>query len=267
MFASLKRKLDDRIGVDSEKGLWNTSILLIFCGLTYLGLTLIDSRQVLGVNTWIKPSKFAFSIASYTINLAYILPKLDISKLKIKLLSRITWVFMWIEFALISMQAARGVQSHFNTDTGFDITVYALMGVSIVLALIPAFFTTYYLFTRSKVKNILYSLSLKWGMVLLILGSAYGGKISAGDGHSVGAEDGTPGISYLGWSKEFGDVRVAHFLAIHGIHVFLTIALFLNKQAKINNALVLKIVIFMYYLFTLGVLVLNEVGKSVFAYI
>lgn len=262
MFFQAKKYFDSKLRIISDAALWNTTWLFIITGIIYLLLSLIDDRQVLGINTWLKPSKFAFSLASYTILLAYIIPLLDVSKRTVRWLSRLSVWFLIFEYFLISMQAARGVRSHFNSDTGFDILVYGLMGFSIVVALIPAIFITYYLFTKSKVKNKLYALALRYGMVILLLGSSYGGKVSSGEGRSVGAGDATSGIPYFNWSTEFGDLRVAHFLAIHAVHIFLLVAWALDSLHIKISKWILILVMTLYFLLTIGVMLMNEAGNS-----
>ncbi len=262
MFTKLKNNIDAKISIKSNGLLWNTTVFFVVSGFIFLLLMLVDHRQVLGINTWIKPSKFAFSLASYTMTLAFILPKLDITKKAISRLTNVTSWFLILEFLLITMQAGRGVRSHFNKEAVFDSIVYGLMGLSIVIALIPAIYITYYLFTRSKIVNKLYSKANQFGMIILLFGSSYAGKVSSGDGHSVGADDSTAGIPYLNWSTKFGDLRVAHFLAIHGIHVFLIVAWILNKCKIRYSKLLMYIFIALYFILCMGVLIMNELGNS-----
>ena len=76
--------------------------------------------------------------------------------------------------------------------------------------------------------------SLRLGMLISVIGSATGGmmilpspqqiammraneKITAVGAHTVGAPDGGPGLPGVGWSVEHGDLRIPHFLGLHGL--------------------------------------------------
>jgi hypothetical protein len=208
--------------------LWRVGVLHWVLLLLSLVGWVFDPRLVGGVNPWIKPIKFDLSIVVYLWTMAWILAELP--KPFATRVSRGMAASMIVETILIGTQAARGVRSHFNSDSAFDIAVYALMGIVIMY--------NYWLLVRVTVKFLkgaflvpgAYLLSIRLGLLTLLLGNAFGVYMSAANqGHSVGVADGGPGLPILNWSTVAGDLRVAHFLGLHGIQILLLVGWWVSR--------------------------------------
>lgn len=190
-----------------------------------------DVRTILGLDPWIKPQKFAVSLAVFLGTMGWIL---RMHKLPRWFDRGVAWVLVGmavVELGLISMQSARGVRSHFNISSAFDGTVYGVMGVAVILATI-AVFVVACMPLRSTAdggpKGDGVRAGIRAGEVLFLMGCAWGVFMSPRTGHSIGGTDGGPGLPYVNWSTQHGDTRVAHFLLLHGLQVMPLIGLALD---------------------------------------
>lgn len=213
--------------------------LLIFSGLAFAALfaalaviSIFDSTQILAINRWIKPMKFASSIAIYLWTLAIYLYFLqDFAKSKI-VIAVGAIAMMTGEIVLIVMQAARGTTSHFNLKTPFDSAVFAAMGLMILInSLLLLYLTFLYFRARFDLPRAIVW-GFKFGLIVLLLGSVEGGYMSAQFGHGVGAADGGAGLPFVNWSTTGGDLRVAHFLGLHAFQAIPLAALVFTRWRK-----------------------------------
>jgi len=199
--------------------LFRTALLHLGLAVLFGFLAAVDPREILGVGRWIKPLKFALSIALYLGTLGWILGKLPPATRGIRIISWGAIIAMVIETVGIAGQAARGTTSHFNNATAFDGTVFSLMGLAIFgNTLLVAW--TLFLFLRHPTSLTAPVLAgVRLGLLLFVLASIQGGLIVAHNAHSVGAPDGGPGLPLLNWSTRVGDLRVAHFLGLHALQL------------------------------------------------
>ena len=203
------------------------SALLSIVGWANLGLALVllggvafDSRLILGINPWIKPLKFALSIAIYVFTVALLLHGMkDAAPGAVRWISRGVALSMSVEIACIALQSGRGVPSHFNHATPLDEAIFGAMGLMIALnTFLMAWLLALYVRAPSGLPR-----PIRWGvrlgLLLFLAGSAVGGLMISRDAHAVGAPDGGPGLPLLNWSTQVGDLRPAHALGLHALQV------------------------------------------------
>src|SRR5690242_7829794 len=106
------------------KRLWHTSpelmataalMVAVLAG-AVIGLAL-DPTVITSAPAWLKPAKFAVSIAIYTVTLAWIFSLLPEWTRTRRVIGWLTAVTMVLEMSIIAGQAARGTTSHFNVST------------------------------------------------------------------------------------------------------------------------------------------------------
>jgi hypothetical protein len=218
-------------------------VMLVLLGAFGLGLWL-DPRTVLGAPVWLKPAKFAASIALYCLTLVWLFGFIPAHIRTRRVVSSVTTAAMLLELLIIGVQAARGTTSHFNVSTPLDAIAWIVMGLAIVVQTISSIAVAVALF-RQRFEDGALGWALRLGMVITILGASLAGamtqptegqlsemkagRVSVSGAHTVGAPDGSPGITATGWSREHGDLRVAHFLGLHALQVLPLLALALRR--------------------------------------
>ncbi|MEL7435758.1 MAG: hypothetical protein AAFN11_17555 [Chloroflexota bacterium] len=242
---------------DTAKRVWNENrplaltgiALLVSLAITIIGI-FVDPRVITGQPAWLKPAKFAISLAIYAFTALWMLSFIE-GRQRIKQI--IIWgiiVTLWIEFGLIAMQAFRGTTSHFNAETPFDMAVYATMAIAVV----GLWFTCFGLAGLFFFQN-LKDKAFSWGMRIGLVGSIIGmgmaftmtipnqftdvGTPSDGStiigAHSIGVDDGGPGLPIVGWSTEGGDLRVSHFIGLHAMQAVPILAMILATIGVADN--------------------------------
>jgi hypothetical protein len=214
-----------------------------------------NSTLILGINSVVKPMKFALSIWIYSWTMALILHYVaDIRK--VKTYSWVAVISMSFEQLAITSQALRGELSHFNKANVYGIVLFSLMGVFILtITLWTAYIT--YIFIKQKTYNLPSAIvmSMKIGLIYFVLFSLLGGYISGLQGHTVGATDGGKGLPFLNWSTFFGDLRVAHFFGIHSLQIIplfaMTIVKFVNTKVSLKAVVLFSILYLAFVLYTL----------------
>lgn len=211
----------------------------------------VDPQIITGVPAWIKPLKFAISISIYSLTLLWLLTYIQGWRPLVQTVATLTAVAMVAEMALISMQVLRGTTSHFNATTPFDAMVFNIMGAMIVLVALMNLLTGIRLLFQ-KLPDPAFAWSLRLAVLVSFVGMMTGflmvgqttpaqataeaaGISHTSGAHSVGVEDGGPGLPLLGWSTEGGDLRVGHFVGLHALQVLPLVAWLLRRRADVRS--------------------------------
>jgi hypothetical protein len=231
-------------------------MLVVLMG-AVIGLA-VDPRMVAGAPAWLKPAKFAVSIAIYTFTLAWIFSLIPEWPRTRRIVGWTTAVTMVLEIALISLQAFRGTTSHFNVATLFDGVVFTAMGAAILVQTLSTVAVAIALWRHPFADRAL-GWALRLGMTMTIVGALTGGlmtrptsqqldaarageRMTVAGAHSVGGPDGGPGLPGTGWSTEHGDLRVAHFLGLHALQALPIVALVLARR-RVSDLVRLRLTI------------------------
>jgi hypothetical protein len=235
------------------KRLWKANAPLTFTGLLMLaGLTMailglaFDPRMITGAPAWLKPAKFAVSIAVYVFTLAWVFTLIPEWEKTRRIVGWMTAIVMVLELAIINVQAWRGTTSHFNFATPLDGVLFAVMGTAIVVQTLTSVAIAAALWRQAFADGAL-GWAVRLGMSITIIGAFTGGMMTtptatqlagaqAGQGmpvvgaHTVGAPDGEPGLPGTGWSTGHGDLRVPHFVGLHALQVLPLVAVALGRR-------------------------------------
>lgn len=216
--------------------------MLAFLAFTLIGLA-VDDRTSLGVPIWLKPMKFAISIAIYTATMAWLVSLLNRGKRIGFWLGTVAGLALLIEMIIIGGQAARGERSHFNGTTDFNAMLFRIMGVTIVVAWVVTLWVGILLLIQ-RIEDRPAALAIRFGVFIALAGMAVGfimvvptGSQLASDSdiqgaHTVGLADGGPGLPIVNWSTEAGDLRIGHFVGMHALQALPLLALALAVASR-----------------------------------
>ena len=195
-------------------------------------MVMVTNTEVLGINAWIKPMKFYISIAVFCWTMAWYLYELE-KKRPVRSYSIMLVVVFVTEMVIITWQAANGRLSHFNVSSPLYGILFSLMGIAITVLGIWTIYIAY-LFFRQKEFNapMGYIWGIRLGILLFIIFSFEGGLMASRLAHTVGSADGGPGLPVVNWSRQYGDLRIAHFFGMHALQVLPLLGFYVIKSKK-----------------------------------
>lgn len=230
-----------------SKTLYWMGIASVVFAIALVPLWLIDPRTVGGVSTWEKPLKFFISSVIFAFTYSWLSSFITRGQRMVRIAGWAIFVAFMVELLLITVVAAFAETSHFNVSSPLAITIWSLMALFISTVLIATVILSL-LVIRDKDQNNLVRLGLGIGSLNTSIGMALAFLMTSptanqlanfqgiAGAHSVGVEDGGPGLPFLGWSTVAGDLRVGHFFGLHSIQVaivLVSISLLLPVSTRI----------------------------------
>jgi hypothetical protein len=221
--------------------------LALFIALTALPLlaaAMIDPRSFLGAPVWQKPLQFHLALSIYAITLAFFarfLPQ-GMQSRRWRIYAGVVCFCILAELVWVGGAASYATASHFNVDDIVMGTIYGFMGVFAVI-LTSASGVMGVAIWRNPNTGLppALHLSVALGLILTcILTVIAAGTMSSMPGHLIGTPVTGARLPILGWSREVGDLRVAHFFATHAMHAIPIAGLLATRLAPTTGrALVL----------------------------
>jgi hypothetical protein len=207
----------------AEPRFFATALLMLFLMAPTGFAAFADPRIFQGVDIWLKPMKFELALLVYLSTLAFfalLLPARTKASSWYRLYTSAISVGAVLEMVWLCGAASLGAASHFNP-TVIGQVLYALAGLTAILITSASAVYAFHI-ARNGATGL--SPAVKEALVLglalvLPLTLITAGTMSQMGSHFIG---GTPsdagGFPLMGWSRDGGDLRAAHFFAIHALH-------------------------------------------------
>ena len=192
------------------------------------------SIQVMGVNAWYKPLKFALSTVLFSWAMGWYAHYLG-SSINIKAYNWTVIILLGFEIVYIAFQANRGQLSHYNLSTPVYSFLYSMMALA---ATAVTLYTGYLglLFFKNDFPDlpIYYLWAIRLGIMIFVVFSLEGFVMGSRLTHTIGGPDGGPGLPLLNWSTKYGDPRIAHFIGMHALQVLPILSYYLLRSVKLT---------------------------------
>jgi hypothetical protein len=219
---------------------WSGAILLAIAPLL-AGAAMLDERALFGRSPWDKPLRFALSLGVYAVSMAWASQWL-LARTRVpgwRWLSPVVLGALLFEMSWILVQAARGVDSHFNERTAFEDLMFGLMGVGAALLSLGALWlglaASRLALAAVEAKVQLIALGIALGFVGTGLLLPWTGEALVDAGRSQSAFQAELVVPLLGWRLDGSDPRPAHFVAAHLMQGLPLVALALVRVRQIGH--------------------------------
>jgi hypothetical protein len=224
---------------------WHRPLMLFASAMAVLAVVsavgvFVDPRIVTGAPIWLKPFKFSLSFVLYATTLAWMLSLLPRRSRIAEWAATVVIAASVIEMVAIVTQVVRGTASHFNDTTPFNALVFNVMGGTVTVLFTAHLVIALVLLIR-RIPDRVAASAVRLGLGLSALGMAAAvpmvlpmqapGIAGITGAHAVGVPDGGPGLPVTDWSTTGGDLRIGHFVGLHGLQALPILAILLTRYA------------------------------------
>lgn len=183
-----------------------------------------------GTHALYKPIKFALSVTLYCWSLAWFSGYLGEYPGK-SWMSLLLLLIVVFEMTYISAMAVQGRASHFDVSNPTKAMLYGLMAIGATgMSLVAAYFAFLFFQPLQISLPISYLWGIRLGLLLFVVFAFQGFAMGSRLTHSIGGPDGGPGLPFLGWNLNYGDLRIAHAIGMHAMQVLPLLAWFLFRD-------------------------------------
>lgn len=227
---SFFRELDATDPVLSRLG-W--ALLLVIPA--FATLALLVPAGTVAINPWIKPIKFSMSFSTFASTISLFLLALRIPKWQLTLARRAIAISVAFEILSLAAQAWRSAY-HLAGQSLLDASLAQVTNSMVMLnTAIVCWMMALFCINRVRTEQLDRPMvaAIRYSLVIFLAGNAIGGYMLARGSHTVGVADGGPGLPFVNWSVIGGDLRIAHFIAIHAIQIVPLFAYILSQMSPV----------------------------------
>lgn len=208
---------------EDEPGFYGLAVVMLLAMAPTVFAASIDERIFLGIDNWIKPLKFEAALFVYLATLTFFagwLPHGTTERRWYRIYRGVVIAAIVAEMIWIAGAASLGTASHFNRSPVGGI-IYPFMGLGAVILTTP---TAVYAWLIARNRSMQVAPAIREAVIIglalvLPLTLITAGTMSSMDGHAIGGSGASAGgFPIMGWARDAGDLRVAHFFATHSMH-------------------------------------------------
>jgi len=235
-----------REGESYQKFTYVAGLVLIAAGLLHVIPLAFNGFQWSGAASFRKPIVFGLAIGLNAWSFAWIMTYLPKATKTCWFLLGVYLLGGYLEFIPITIQAWRGLASHFNYGDPLSGTLWDIMAIAVGgLVITVIVMTIWSLFSLKAPSN--YGWAIKIGLLILLAGQGFGMWIIINADQVLGgaAVELPAGVSFEDASTYglAGNMRLIHFLALHAIQFLPLLAILTQytewSEAKKRNVLLL----------------------------